>query len=318
MMTRRDPYVNMLRATIAVFAASVGGADSITVLPHTAAIGLPDRFARRIARNTQLVLLEEASLARVTDPSAGSGSITALTQELCMAAWSLFQEIERAGGAWAALEAGLIQRNVAAVRAARMQAVAHGVDALIGTNAFPTLDEPPVTVLDVPRAALAVDGAVVVRAEPLPRLRLAEPFEALRDASDRMLAATGARPSVFLATLGPSAEFTPRATFAKNFFAAGGIESVEPGAVANPEAMIEAFQRAGTRLACLCGSDAAYGREAATVGLALRTAAAAHIYVAGRPSGAMMELAGELSFVYDGCDMLAMLERAHEMLGLPR
>src|SRR5205823_6804833 len=111
MMTRHDTYVNMLRTTIAVFAAGVGGADSITVLPHTAPLGLPDRFARRIARNTQLILLQEANLAKVSDPAAGSGGIEALTQRLCAMAWSLFQEIERAGGPWSALEAGIIDRK---------------------------------------------------------------------------------------------------------------------------------------------------------------------------------------------------------------
>ena len=117
MMTRRDPYVNMLRTTIAVAAAGLGGADNIAVLPHTAAIGLPDAFARRIARNTQLILLEESNLARVSDPAAGSGAIEDLTNKLSAAAWLQFQEIDKAGGAWAALERGLIQKNVAAVRA---------------------------------------------------------------------------------------------------------------------------------------------------------------------------------------------------------
>ena len=104
MMTRRDPYVNILRSTVAVFAAGVGGADAITVLPFMAAIGLPDGFARRVARNTQLVLLEESNLAKVSDPTAGSGAIEDLTQQLCTAAWTVFQEIEKAGGAPAALE----------------------------------------------------------------------------------------------------------------------------------------------------------------------------------------------------------------------
>ena len=97
MMTRRDPYVNMLRTAIAVAAAGLGGADAITVLPHTAPLGLPDAFARRVARNTQLVLLEESNLFRVADPAAGSGALEAITQELCAAAWSLFQEIEKVG-----------------------------------------------------------------------------------------------------------------------------------------------------------------------------------------------------------------------------
>src|SRR5262249_45312296 len=99
MLTRRDAYGNRLRSTIA-------GADAITVLPHTATLGLPDAFARRVARNMQLVLLEESNLARVAEPAAGSGAFEALTEQLCFAAWTQFQEIEHAGGAWAALESG--------------------------------------------------------------------------------------------------------------------------------------------------------------------------------------------------------------------
>ncbi len=141
MMTRRDPAVNMLRATVAVFSAGLGGADAVTVLPHTMALGLPDRFARRVARNTQLILLEESNLAKVADPAAGSGGIEALTRQLCEAAWSQFQEIETAGGAAAALEQGLIQAKVAAVRAEREKNIARRKDALTGTSEFPNLKE---------------------------------------------------------------------------------------------------------------------------------------------------------------------------------
>src|SRR5205814_2467844 len=105
--------------TVAAFSAGVGGADAITVLPFTSALGLPDRFARRLARNTQLILLEEANLAKVADPMAGSGAAGDLTDQLCRTAWALFQEIEAAGGAAAALAAGLLQRKVAESRARR-------------------------------------------------------------------------------------------------------------------------------------------------------------------------------------------------------
>ena len=97
MMTKRDADVNMLRMTIAVTAAGLGGADSIIALPHTAPLGLPDAFARRVARNTQLILLEESNLAKVADPAAGSGAIEDLTVKLCAAAWTQFQEIETSG-----------------------------------------------------------------------------------------------------------------------------------------------------------------------------------------------------------------------------
>ena len=141
MLTQRDPYVNMLRATMATFSAGLGGANAITVLPHTLALGLPDPFARRVARNTQLVLLEESNLAKVSDPAAGSGGIETLTQQLCEAAWALFQEIEKAGGVFAALEQNLIQRKVAATRAAREANIARRKEVLTGASEFPNLHE---------------------------------------------------------------------------------------------------------------------------------------------------------------------------------
>jgi methylmalonyl-CoA mutase len=176
-MTKRDPHVNMLRATMAVVAAGTGGADAISVLPFTNAIGLPDKFARRIARNTQLILLEESNLAKVADPAAGSGGIEDLTAKLCAAAWSLFQEIERAGGTAAALEQGLIQKKVAAVRAARTQALQEGTDALTGTTIFPNPDEVPAAVPDVAPIPAAPAPKGEISFEALASMRLAEPFE---------------------------------------------------------------------------------------------------------------------------------------------
>ena len=282
MMTKRDPYVNMLRMTIAVTAAGLGGADSIVALPHTAALGLPDAFARRIARNTQLILLEESNLAKVADPAAGSGAIEDLTSKLCAAAWAQFQEIEAAGGAWAALERGLIQKNVATVRTERQKAAARRKDAMTGTSDYPNLAELEAAVLVVAPVATPKEGAAAVTTEALPRIRLAEPFEALRDASDRMLAKTGARPKVFLANLGKLADFTARAMFAKNFYEAGGIEAVSNDGFKDQAAMVAAFKASGAKLACLCSSDAVYAEQAAAAAKAL-TAAGATVHLAGRP-----------------------------------
>ena len=308
MMARRDPHVNILRASIAVFAAALGGADAVMVLPFTAALGLPDRFARRIARNTQLVLLEELHLAKVTDPAAGSGAVEDLTDQLCRAAWALFQEIEAAGGIAAALAGGSIQQKVADVRAKRAAAVARRADALTGVSIFPNLAEAAATV-DLPAPARGRSAAA------LPPIRLAEPFEALRDASDRLLATTGARPKIFLATLGTPAEFTARATFARNFFEAGGIEAV--GAeTADLPALAATFKAAAAPLACLCSSDKVYEKEAALAAEALEAAGARHIYLAGRPreQEAALKAAGVQSFIYEGCDALATLQAAHQML----
>ncbi|MEA3022179.1 MAG: methylmalonyl-CoA mutase [Alphaproteobacteria bacterium] len=314
MMTRRDPNVNMLRITMAVAAAGLGGADSVTALPHTAALGLPDAFARRIARNTQLILLEESNLAKVADPAAGSGAIEDITAGMCVAAWSLFQEIEAAGGAWAALESGLIQGKVAAVRAQRQQAVAQRKDALTGTSDFPDLHETQPAVLDVAKVVAPKESAVAVTTEALPRIRLAEPFERLREASDRILAERGARPKVFLANLGRLSDFTARATFAKNFFEAGGIEAVTNDGFQSRDEMVAAFKASGAELACLCGSDEIYAKEAVAAAQAL--AGATHLYLAGRPRELESELkaAGVGTFIFAGCDVLATLGAAHEIL----
>ncbi len=314
MLTRRDPYVNVLRNTIAAAAAGLGGADAITVLPHTAALGLPDAFARRIARNVQLVLIEESNLARVADPAAGSGALEALTEQLCATAWSQFQDIERAGGAWAALESGLIAQKVAAVRAQRQTAMAHRTDILTGTNAYPDLHETAPAMLDVP-PRLEPKASKDLRATPLPRIRLAEPFERLRDASDRMLAQTGARPIIFLACLGAPADFTPRASFARNFFEAGGIEAVSKQI--DTATLGTDFKDTDTPLACLCGSDQAYESTAAPAAAALKAAGARHIYIAGRPGArdAQWRAAGVQSAIHEGCDLLATLQAAYDILG---
>lgn len=314
MMTRRDSYVNMLRATIAVTAAGVGGADAISVLPFTAALGLPDAFARRVARNTQLILLEESNLFRVSDPAAGSGGIEALTTQMSHAAWALLQEIEAAGGAAAALEQGLIQKKIAATRTEREAATARRKDAITGTSDYPNLGELPVAVLDVPRPAVPAAKAAITF-EALPQIRLAEPFEALRDASDRTLAKTGMRPKVFLANLGKSSDFTARATFARNFYEAGGIEARSNDGFQDQAAMIAAFRASGAKLACLCSSDKVYEREAATAARAL-AAAGAIVHLAGRPGEheADWRQAGIKSFIYVGCDVVSTLQSARGIL----
>ncbi|HET7887529.1 MAG TPA: methylmalonyl-CoA mutase family protein [Bradyrhizobium sp.] len=312
MLTQRDPYVNMLRATMATFAAGLAGADAITVLPHTLALGLPDAFARRVARNTQLVLLEESNLAKVSDPAAGAGGIESLTQALCEAAWAEFQAIEKAGGVFAALEQNLIQRKVAAVRAKREANIARRKDVLTGASAFPNLNEAQVATLDVKPIVLAPDEAKITF-EPLAAMRLAAPFEHLRDRSDEALKKKGARPKVFLANLGLPSDFTARATFAKSFFETGGIEAVTSEGFEDPKAVKAAFRASGAPLVCICSSDAVYVDHAEAVAKALQAAGARHIYLAGRGGEreSALRAAGVKEFIFAGGDALAALQQAH-------
>src|SRR5882724_4829106 len=248
MLTQRDAYVNMLRATMATFSAGLGGANTITVLPHTLALGLPDPFARRAARNTQLVLLEESNLAKVSDPAAGAGGIETLTKQLCESAWSLFQEIETAGGIFAALEQNLIQRKVATTRAAREANIAKRRDVQTGASEFPNLHEADIAVLEARPVVLPPYGEAKITFDRLPPMRLAAPFEALRDKSDARLKSKGARPKIFLANLGTAADFTARAAFAKSFFETGGIEAIDSEGFSDPAALAAACRSSGAAL----------------------------------------------------------------------
>jgi methylmalonyl-CoA mutase len=289
------------------------------VLPHTLALGLPDAFARRVARNTQLILLEESNLAKVSDPAAGSGGLESLTQELCDMAWSLFQEIEKAGGVFAALQKGLIQGEVAATRKARDANIARRKDVLTGASEFPNLYETNALVEDVTPVAFAPDTGVAVTFEALEAKRLAEPFERFRDRSDQSLKEEGKRPRVFLANLGTAADFTPRATFAKSFFETGGIEAIDSEGFTDPTTLAAAYTSSGAPLVCICSSDKVYGERASAAAKALQSAGAQHIYLAGRPGEQEMNLraAGVGEFIFAGVDALATLTEAYNRVEGP-
>jgi methylmalonyl-CoA mutase len=296
MTTRHDPWVNMLRTTVACFAAGVGGADVVTVQPFDAALGLPDTFSRRIARNTQSMLIEEGSLARVLDPGGGSWYVESLTDELARAAWDWFTEIERAGGLTAALASGLVRDRIAAAWQARARRLATRADAITGVSEFPNLAEV------LPEREPAADVRPP-RPGGLPRVRAAEPFEQLRDRA----AAAGAR--VYLATIGPIARHTARATFAANLLQAGGLETPSGNGASG-------FAEAGTTVACICGSDKDYGSDggpspAAELAAELRAAGAEHVWLAGQA-----EIQGVDGHLYAGCDALEVLRTVHEQLGV--
>ncbi len=293
MLTRRDPYVNLLRGTLAGFAAGVGGADAVTVAPFDEAIGAPQPFSRRIARNTQSLLLEEAHLRRIADPAGGSWYVESRTDALARAAWAVLQEIEAAGGAMAALDSGLVAERAAEVRARRERDVATRRAPITGVSEFPDLDEKPVEREPVP----APPGG------GLPVYRPSAAFEAHRAASDALLAGTGARPRAFLATLGPLAAYTARAGFARNLLQAGGVEPVEAGPTESTAEVVAAFSEAGTTVAVLCSTDALYAERAAETAAALREAGATRILLAGK-----VDVDGVDGQLFAGCDALAVIE----------
>ncbi|MGX1974433.1 methylmalonyl-CoA mutase small subunit [Streptomyces kronopolitis] len=306
MMTRRDPWVNMLRTTVAGLSAGVGGAEAVTVLPFDAALGLPDAFARRIARNTQSVLLEESHLSKVIDPAGGSWYVESLTDELARAAWAWFQEIEGAGGQAEALRSGMIAGRLADTWQRRTDDLARRREPITGVSEFPHLAEPPVHREPAPAP---IGGG-------LPRVRRDDAYERLRSRSDAHLAASGTRPKVFLAALGPVAAHTARLSFAANLFQAGGIETVNEPAPVDAESVAEAFARSGARIACLCASDAVYGEQAAAVAAALKSAGAVRVLLAGKPGERREEFtaAGVDTFVFAGCDAVEVLSSALDVM----
>lgn len=294
MLAQRDPWVNLLRTTIGCFAAAVGGADAITVLPFDHAIGRPDAFARRIARNTQSVLHDESSLARVVDAGGGSWFVESLTDELAEKAWDVFVAVERAGGALVALDDGTIDRLLAATREQRDDDIAHRRAPITGVSEYAYVGEKPVArePYPVPSSSSSSQGL-------LPRLRYAQAYEAFRDRAD----AAPTRPIVFLATLGPVTVHSARVGFAANLFQAGGIECVT--------GPVEEFEKSGAAVACLCSSDKFYADEAGSAAQALRDAGATRIWLAGQA-----DVDGVDGTIFAGCDALDVLRTTFETLGV--
>jgi methylmalonyl-CoA mutase len=310
MMTQRDPWVNLLRTTVASFAAGLGGADSITVLPFTQAVGLPDAFARRLARNTQMILLMEAHLAHVDDPAAGAGGFEALTDELCQKAWQIFQQIEKVGGYVHAAAQGLLHEPIAQTRLARQRNIARRKDTLTGSSDFPLLNEAPIdVVLPLPKSAHAPSPRALV-----PQ-RLAQEFEDLRDRSDAFMHRHHRRPNVFLANFGAVAAFTARATFAKNFFEAAGIEAMGNDGFNDHAALCASATQANCDFICLCSSDALYSEHGPAL-IAALSQASKGLYLAGRmkEQDSAWRALGVRDFIYAGCDALAVLTSAHQLL----
>ena len=278
MMSQRDPWVNMLRTTLAAFGAGVGGADLVTVLPFDSALPAGEldvsrAFSQRMARNTQLLLLEESHLGHVQDPGAGSWYVESATDALAVKAWEFMQQLEAAGGFRAALDSGLLAERVGETRAWRDRDVAHRKTSVTGVNEFPNLAETPLSEAAREPATVARYGAA---------------FEALRNRSDAYLAAHGRRPKAVLIPLGPVAEHNVRVTFTANVLASGGIETTNPG-VLEISGIGAAATESGASVAVLCGSDGRYATEAAAAVEQLRSAGVATVLLAG-PEKAVAEV----------------------------
>jgi len=300
MMTRYDAWTNILRVSTAAFAAAIGGADEVTTYPLTDALGLPSAFARRVARNTQHVLAEECRLGHVADPAGGSWFVEKLTRELAERAWSLMQQMEAH-----AAPLDLLKTWVSETRERRRTAIATRRETITGVTDFPLLDAKLPEFEPMDRR---------LPAGPFPPIRLAEPFETIRAKAE----ASGT-PRVFFANLASPADFSPRAQWSRNFFAAGGVASIgAEDAHETMETLIEAFRASRARVALIASTDACYADHAENAAQQLKAAGADWVLLAGKPGEreAALRAAGVDQFVYAGQDALKELDTLHTALGI--
>lgn len=307
MMSKVDPHVNMLRTTIATFAAAAGGADAITTLPFDHATGLPTAFSRRVARNIQVITAEESHVGRVQDPAGGSWYVEALTEELAQAAWALVRDLEAAGGMAAALASGDVAARVGATNAKRAPQLATRAIELTGVSMFPLAGEKRYEAKARPEAPV-LGG--------LPQIRDAEVFEVLRERAWAHEASTGSAPDVLLACLGAQRDFGGRQGFASNVLLVGGIDATQSHG-GSPEEI--AARASGHKVAVLASSAKVYADQAVPVARALTDAGVEKIYLAGQ-----LKEAGEApEGLFDGTiamgmDVVAFLETVFETLGVAR
>jgi methylmalonyl-CoA mutase len=283
-------------------------------LPHTLAAGLPDGLARRLARNAQLILLRESNLGFVADPAAGAGAFEAMTRALCDKAWRLFQEIEEQGGLMSALASGAFQRRVAASAAALVRNAARLEAPITGVSAHANLVE---LAVEVAIGAPEREAFVPVKGALAP-MRLAEPFERLRDHSDFYLRSTGARPKVYLAALGPEAGYRRRVEFMREWLEVGGFEAVSDGESRTDEEAVARLNASDAQLVCLCGTDDAYSEKAEAFAKAFKVSGAKGVALAGRPGEfeRAWRAAGVDDFIFAGGDTVATLESLYRRIGV--
>jgi methylmalonyl-CoA mutase len=355
-LTARDPWVNMLRGTTEAYAAVVGSADVVTVLPFDAALGAPDELGRRMAINTQNILREECHLDKVRDPASGSYYVERLTHDLATAAWDRFQRIEIAGGMANQVRSGAIARELSETLAAKRHDLAHRHDLVTGVSSYPNLEEkmptrrrsdrgkrplPDDEATAVHRvvgsSSVSFEGAVEnasegvpvrdlielfaghdepARMAALPAEREAIAFERLRDASDKELRKTGARPHAFLAVVGQPSDHGWDVSSVVNLLAAGGVTAVRGEGLEGVSDSIAAYEASGSRTSLLCAPDALIPDLARNI----KARGAHRVLVAGRPGPEEdnWRIEGVDGYLFDGCDAVALLMDIQEVEGVRR
>lgn len=302
-----DANVNMLRTQTEAMSATLGGVNSLTVLPYDSVFKASDIFSERIARNQQLLLKEESHFDKVVDPAAGSYYIETLTNELAAQAWKIFLEVEEQGGFFVALTSGTMQKVVKDTAAKRLKSISSRREVLLGTNQFPNFNEIGSTKVQVDINADC--GCDIVGTEKLLPVRGAAEFEAMRFATE----AAAKRPKAFMLTIGNLNMRLARAQFSCNFFACAGYDVVDNLGFKTIDEGVAAAEKAGADIIVLCSSDDEYAELAPTAYEASKGKAI--LVIAGAPACADdLKAIGIEHFVNVRTNVLDMLQKFNSIL----
>ena len=296
--SRLDPHTNLIRVTTQAMAAVIGGCDTLTVQPLD-----PDEESKRLARNAHLILREESHLDAVKDPAAGSYYVETLTQKLGRHAWALFKEIEARGGMIQALERGFLQRALRRIREQKDTEIATGARVLVGVNAFPLAEAPPVSSAAARPPPENLDARTV---DPLAHSRGAEVFESLRHQTLELGSVLGRRPEVYVVRCGELAALKDSVRWARRCFSCAGFALTYGPVVKNPVAAARAAAACDAHVIALC----APGRALSAVASEITRLGARQLLVT---------IEGEVSVregftLYPGMDMAAALMRIQAMI----
>jgi methylmalonyl-CoA mutase len=313
-----DAYVNMLRGTTETMSAAIAGVDSIEVLPFDQVFRAPGEFSNRIARNVQSILKEESHFNKIIDPAGGSYYIEELTQSIIDASWKLFKDVEEKGGYTEAFKAGFVQEQVKSVSDKKDKLLAQRRETLLGTNQFPNFLEKAgdeITKEIITRGAGCCDakgcGCDEQMAEPLGAYRGAQPFEAMRLATDR----NGRQPMAFMLTFGNLAMCRARAQFSCNFFAIAGFKVVDNNRFSTIEEGVEAALKAKADIVVACSADDEYLENVPKIAQLIGDKAI--VVVAGDPEcRPQLEEQGINHYIHVKCNVLDTLREYQKALGV--
>ena len=309
-----DPYVNALRTQTEAMSASLGGVDSMTILPLNAIFEDSTEFSDRIARNQQLLLKEESNFDKIADPGAGSYYIEELTASIADQAWKLFLEVQEKGGFLAALREGFIQAEIKKMAAKRDMNIATRRENLLGTNQFPNfnekLDQEINPAVFAPMDLTSEEAEI----ETLKPYRGAQTFEALRYKTD-VYAKTSKRPLAFMLTIGNLNMRKARAQFACNFFAVAGFDVLDNNGFETVEEGWKAAQKADAQIVVICSSDDEYTALAPAAFEAI--GGKAIFVVAGAPASTdELKAKGITNFINVKSNLLQELKAYQSTLGI--